>query len=171
MPDTGLLGTVRADWAANSGNPKGRLVVSAFRVAHAVKGEHRTPLWAKPILLLYRLTVDWVMGIEIPPAVQAGPGLSVWHGTGLVIHDNTRIGSNVMLRHGVTLGAVGDSDDTSNAQAPVIGDGVSIGAGAIIIGPREIGPGAVIGAGAVVVSDVPAGATAVGNPARILTRS
>ncbi|MGB3411872.1 MAG: serine acetyltransferase [Microthrixaceae bacterium] len=169
MPDTGLLGTLRADWAANSGNPKGRFVVSAFRLAHASRGGSGSPIWAKPVLLIYKVAIDWVMGIEIPPAVEAGPGLSVWHGTGLVVHPNTVIGSNVMLRHGVTLGAVGDSDDTENAQAPVIGDGVSIGSGAIVIGPRDIGEGAIIGAGAVVVSDIPAGATAVGNPARILT--
>ena len=165
--ETSLFETLRADRVANRGNPKGLLVVSAFRLAQRLAAGGSRRLWALPGIVAYRLVVDWTMGIEIPPSVQAGPGLCVWHGTGLVVHKDVRLGSEVMLRHGVTLGTIGDGDE---GLAPTIGDRVSVGAGAIILGPIHIGDDAVIGAGAVVITDVPAGATAVGNPARVLPR-
>ncbi len=116
--------------------------------------------------IAYRIVVDWVMGIDLPPEVQVGPGLAIFHGTGLVVHSSTVIGSDVLLRHGVTLGALGEGASESNG--PRIGDRVRIGAGAIVLGPIHVGHDAVIGAGAVVVHDVPAGATVVGNPARVV---
>ena len=163
----GLGATLRADLAANRGNPKGRVAVTGFRLAAAARGTGRPPLWALPVLLAYRLVVDWVLGIELPPSVEAGPGLRIWHGTGLVVHANVRLGSDVTLRHNTTLGARGEEID---APAPILGDRVNVGAGAIILGDHKIGDDAVIGAGSVVVDDVPAGATVVGNPARILAR-
>ena len=162
----GLGALVRADLAANRGNPKGRVVVVLFRVASAARARGGR-LVAAPVLVLYRLVADWVLGVELPPSVQAGPGLAVWHGTGLVVHANTRLGAQVTLRHNTTLGAKGDAID---APAPVLGDRVDVGAGAIVLGELTVGDDAVIGAGAVVVDDVPAGATVVGNPARVLHR-
>jgi serine acetyltransferase len=120
-----------------------------------------------PILAVYRVVVDWVLGVELPPSVVAGPGLRIWHGTGLVVHANVRLGADVTLRHNTTLGAKGEAHD---APAPVIGDRVDVGAGAIVLGDLTVGDDAVVGAGAVVVDDVPAGATVVGNPARVLVR-
>lgn len=168
MADPDLWSTIRADLAANAGSPKGKVAVVAFRLAHAVRGTGRPSLWAVPLLALYRLVVDWVMGIEIPPGVEAGPGLAVFHGTGLVLHSGTRLGAGVTLRQGTTIGARGDGDGP-DGQAPVVGDRVNVGVGALIIGPYRIGDDAVVGAGAVVVDDVPAGATVVGNPARVVT--
>lgn len=153
---------------ANRGNPKGRVVLGAFRLAHAARGTGRAPVWSLPIVALYRVVIDWLLGVEIPPSLRAGPGLCVWHGTGLVLHKGVVLGQGVTLRHGVTIGILGDGRDDT-AVAPVIGDRVDIGAGAIILGPITIGDDAVIGAGSVVITDVPAGATAVGNPARILS--
>lgn len=164
----GLLALLRSDLTANRANPKGRLVVVAFRLAHAVRGTGRPPLWSLPAVALYRLVVDWLLGVEIPPSTRVGPGLCVWHGTGLVLHKKVELGAGVTLRHGVTIGVLGDGRDES-AGAPVLGDRVDVGAGAIVLGPITIGDDAAIGAGAVVLCDVPAGATAVGNPARILT--
>jgi serine acetyltransferase len=163
----GLGATMRADMAANRGNTKGRVVVAAFRLAAAARGAGRPPLWSLPVLAVYRLVVDWIMGIELPPSVDAGPGLRIWHGTGLVVHANVRLGSDVTLRHNTTLGARGEAVD---APAPILGDRVNVGAGAIILGDHKIGDDAVIGAGAVVIDDVPVGATVVGNPARVLGR-
>jgi putative colanic acid biosynthesis acetyltransferase WcaB len=163
--ELGLGALLRADLAANRGNAKGRVVVTCFRLAGAARGSGRPRLWAVPVLVLYRLVVDWTMGIDLPPTLQAGPGLRIWHGTGLVVHANVRLGRDVTLRHGTTLGATGDEID---APAPVLGDGVDVGAGAIVLGDLTVGAGAVIGAGSVVVGDVPAGATVVGNPARVL---
>jgi serine acetyltransferase len=162
----GLGELVRADWAANRHNAKGRLVTALFRLAVVARGNGAKPWWGLPVLVLYRLVVDWGLGVELPPSVQAGPGLGIWHGTGLVVHANVRLGSGVTLRHGTTLGAQRDEFD---APAPVLGDGVDVGAGAIVLGDVTVGDGAVIGAGSVVVHDVPAGATVVGNPARVIS--
>jgi len=154
---------LRADRAANRGNTKGRLVVSAYRIGRHLQTSGS--LLAAPVAIAYRIIVDWVMGIEIPLTVESGPGLSVWHGTGLVLHRDSVLGSEVVLRHGVTLGTTTDDD---SGRPPTLGDRVSVGTGAILLGPITIGDDAVIGAGAVVVRDVPAGATVVGNPGRIL---
>ncbi len=164
----GLLALLRADLAANRANPKGRFVMLAFRLTHAVRGRGRPPLWSLPAVAVYRLVVDWLLGIEIPPSTRVGPGLCVWHGTGLVLHKRVQLGAGVTLRHGVTIGVLGDGRDEA-AMAPILGDRVDVGAGAIVLGPITIGDDASIGAGAVVLCDVPAGATAVGNPARVLT--
>ena len=164
----GLLALLRADLVANRANPKGRVVTVAFRLTHAARGTGRAPRWSLPVVALYRVAIDWLLGVEIPPSVRAGAGLCVWHGTGLVLHKSVVLGEQVTLRHGVTIGILGDTrDDTS--VGPVLGDRVDVGAGAILLGTITVGDDAVIGAGSVVLTDVPAGATAVGNPARILS--
>lgn len=159
---------LRVDRAANPDNSKGRAVLLAFRATQAARAEGRPALLGRAATLAYRLVVDWVMGIDLPPDVQAGPGLAIYHGTGLVVHPASVLGSDVLLRHGVTIGALGDGRDDGPARAPRIGDGVSIGAGAIVLGDVTVGDGAVIGAGAVVVDDVAPGTTVVGNPARVV---
>lgn len=160
-----LWATIRADLAANAGNPKGKVVVTCFRLAHAARGSGPRRWWSVPILVLYRLVVDWILGIEIPPTVTAGPGLAVFHGTGLVVHSRARLGRDVVLRHGVTIGALGEDPD---GRPATLGDRVSVGAGALVLGDIVVGDDARIGAGAVVVTDVPARATVVGNPARVV---
>lgn len=166
-PAAGLAELIRSDLAANRGNLKGRVVTVLFRVAHAARGSGRTPLWAAPVIALYRLSVEWVIGVELPPKLRVGPGLAVWHGVGLVVNADTVIGSGVTLRQGTTIGALDDGSEHGSV-APIIGDDVNIGVGALVIGPITVGDGATIGAGAVVIADVPAGATVVGNPARVL---
>src|SRR5262249_17380015 len=90
-----------------------------------------------------------------------GPGFVLIHATGVVINGTVRGGKAVYLEHRVTIGA-------ENRQCPVLGDNVFVGAGARIIGPVAIGDRARIGANAVVVHDVPAYATVVGVPARVV---
>lgn len=137
----------------------------AFRVAHVASRHRHGPL--APIALaaglFYRVTVEWVLGIEIPWKTAIGPGARLRHGVGLVINDDTVIGARVMLRHGVTLGNVQRA-----GECPVIGDDVEIGSGAVILGGITIGDRARIGANSVVTKDVPADGVAVGNPARLL---
>lgn len=107
----------------------------------------------------------FVFGVEFPPSTRVGTGLDLRHGArGLVVHDRSVIGNNVVLHHNVTLGA-----RRSGGSAPTLGDGVHVGAGAAILGEVTIGAGATVGAGAIVLTDVPAGAIAVGNPATIRT--
>ena len=91
-----------------------------------------------------------------------GPGLFISHGQGTILSAE-RIGANLWVHQGVTIGW-----DYRGDRRPIIGDDVFIGAGAKILGAVTVGDGARIGANAVVVSDVPAGATAVGIPARIV---
>ena len=151
----------RTDKEANT-SLKGRLLVKAFRLAHAVRTNNKVvQIIGLPYLVFYRLVIEWLMGVEIPPLTRIGRGLAVHHGQGLVINNKSIIGDNCTLRHGVTIGNKGAEDG-----CPVLEDWVDVGANAIILGPVHIGEGAVIGAGAVITKNVIAGAVMVGNPAQ-----
>ncbi len=88
------------------------------------------------------------------------------HPYGIIIHSRAKIGENVTIMQNVTIGGRRNGDK----DAATIGDHVFIGAGAILLGPIKVGERAAIGAGSVVLKDVPAHATAVGNPARIIRK-
>lgn len=107
----------------------------------------------------------FVSGIEIHPGATIGRRFFIDHGMGVVIGETAVIGDDVTLYHGVTLGGTSWS---KGRRHPTVGDGVVIGAGAKVLGPITVGAGAKVGSNAVVVKDVPAGTTAVGNPARII---
>lgn len=109
----------------------------------------------------------YVYGIEIPYVATIGRHVVIEHQHGIVIHGNCVIGDHCIIRQGVTLGIRDESDPDA---APILGRGVSIGAGAKVLGRVTIGDDAKIGANAVVLKDVPAGATAVGIPARMLCK-
>lgn len=157
------------DWEANSGNRKGQLVVYLFRWAWWFRSQRGVMRCIGiPYLVIYRVLVEWILGIEIPPLTAVGAGLQVHHGQGLVVNNLTVIGEDCVLRHGVTLGNKGSGDADG---CPVLGDRVELGAGAVVIGRVKIGDDAVIGANTVVVSDVGAGHVVVGNPARVLRRT
>jgi serine O-acetyltransferase len=141
-------------------NYKGYLSCQAYRVAHHLWNQGRTSL-----ALAIQSRVSEVFQVDIHPAAEIGSGIMLDHATGLVVGETARIGSNVSILHQVTLGGTGAVDGDRH---PKIGDGVLIGAGAIILGNINIGNGAKIGAGSVVLSDVPPHTTAVGNPARLL---
>ena len=102
-----------------------------------------------------------ITGADIPINSRIGGGFAIPHPNGIVIHPDARIGPNCLFFQQVTIGMRGSEG------VPVIGGHVDIGAGAKVLGSLSIGDHACIGANAVVVSDVPAGATAVGIPARI----
>lgn len=107
----------------------------------------------------------FLTGIEIHPGARIGRRFFIDHGMGVVIGETAEIGDDVTLYHGVTLG--GTTWDQGKRH-PTLGNGVVVGAGAKVIGPIQIGEGAKIGSNAVVTKPMPAGATAVGNPARII---
>ncbi|MCC2638121.1 MAG: serine O-acetyltransferase [Moraxellaceae bacterium] len=109
----------------------------------------------------------FLTGIEIHPGARIGRRFFIDHGMGVVIGETAEIGDDVTLYHGVTLG--GTSWDQGKRH-PTLGNGVVVGAGAKVIGPILVADGARIGSNAVVTKPVPAGATAVGNPARIIQR-
>jgi serine O-acetyltransferase len=133
------------------------------RIAHA--------LWRAG----WRLSGRWVShvgrfltGIEIHPAAVLGPGLFIDHGMGVVIGETAEVGENVNILQGVTLGGTSVKREKRH---PTIGDNVSIGAGAKIIGGFTIGAGSRIGAGSVVVREVPENCVVVGVPGRITFRN
>src|ERR1700674_3212939 len=104
-------------------------------------------------------------GIEIHPGARIGRRLFIDHGMGVVIGETAEIGDDCTLYHGVTLGG---TSWNKGKRHPTLGRGVVVGAGAKILGPITIGDGAKVGSNAVVVKDIPAGATVVGVPGRIL---
>ncbi|MDV6233160.1 serine O-acetyltransferase [Rhodococcus cercidiphylli] len=150
---------LNADLVANRRSAKGRLVMRLFRIGQALPPRARR--FYHPI---YYILVDVVMGISLPLQTQIAPGLLLRHGQGIVISWKCRIGSNCEIHQNVTLG------EKDNA-APTLGDNVTVGANAVLLGGIHVGSGASIGAGAVVLHDVPAGATAVGKAARIIESS
>lgn len=132
----------------------------AHRLAHR--------MWRRPGLRLAARLVSHVTraatGVEIHPGARIGRRFFIDHGMGVVIGETAEIGDDVMLYHGVTLGG---RSANRGKRHPTVEDGVTIGAGARVLGPVRIGVGAQIGANAVVVHDVPAGSVVVGIPGRI----
>ncbi|AUM00004.1 MAG TPA: serine O-acetyltransferase [Pseudothauera hydrothermalis] len=108
----------------------------------------------------------FLTGIEIHPGARIGRRVFIDHGMGVVIGETAEIGDDCTIYQGVTLG--GTSLYRGEKRHPTLGKGVVVGAGAKVLGGFTVGDGAKIGSNAVVVKPVPAGATAVGNPARIL---
>ena len=144
-------------------------VVTCYPGLHAV-WFHRVShwLWQNDCKWLARMNSNlarWLTGIEIHPGAQIGRRFFIDHGMGIVIGETAQIGDDVTLYHGVTLGG---TSWNKGKRHPTLERGVVIGAGAKVLGPITVGAEAKIGSNAVVVKDVPAGATAVGIPARIL---
>lgn len=125
-------------------------------------------LWNKPggrlaARLISQLTRA-ITGVEIHPGAQIGRRFFIDHGMGVVIGETAEIGDDVLMYHGVTLG--GRSMEHVKRH-PTVGNHVTIGAGARVLGPVYIGDYVQIGANSVVVKDIPAGAVATGIPATI----
>lgn len=133
------------------------------RLAHWVWG-HRLRWLARFIAHISR----FLTGIEIHPGATIGRRFFIDHGMGVVIGETAEIHDDVTLYHGVTLGG---TSWNKGKRHPTLENGVVIGAGAKVLGPITISAGAKVGSNAVVTKAVPAGATAVGNPARILDNS
>jgi serine O-acetyltransferase len=108
----------------------------------------------------------WLTGIEIHPGARIGSCVFIDHGMGVVIGETAEVGDGCTIYQGVTLG--GTSLYRGEKRHPTLGEGVVVGAGAKILGGFVVGPGARIGSNAVVVKAVPAGATIVGIPGKIV---
>ena len=107
----------------------------------------------------------WLTGIEIHPGATLGRRVFIDHGMGVVIGETAEVGDDVTLYHGVTLGG---TSWTPGKRHPTLEKGAVVGAGAKVLGPITIGENAKVGSNSVVVKDIPAGATAVGIPGRII---
>ncbi|MEQ3481250.1 MULTISPECIES: serine acetyltransferase [unclassified Pseudoalteromonas] len=99
--------------------------------------------------------------IQLPKEVQVGPGLYLGHGTGIIVNASAKIGANCNLSPYTVIGS-------NHGRAAHIGDNVYIGPHTSVVEHVHIGDGAQVGAGAVVIKDVPAHATVVGNPAKVV---
>lgn len=110
----------------------------------------------------------WLTGVEIHPGAKIGRRFFIDHGMGVVIGETAEIGDDVTLYHGVTLGG---TSWNPGKRHPTLANGVVIGAGAKVLGPLMVGENARIGSNAVVVKDVPAGATVIGIPGRIVAKA
>lgn len=145
-------------------------VALTYPGVHAVWG-HRIAHWLWRRGSVFRLParivsqfVRWLTGIEIHPGAVIGRRLFIDHGMGVVIGETAVVGDDVQMFHAVTLGG---KSSTGRKRHPTIGDGVLLGAGAIVLGPITVGDSAKIGAGAIVVRDVPAHMVAVGPAAEV----
>ena len=108
----------------------------------------------------------WLTGIEIHPGAKIGERVFFDHAMGVVVGETAEIGDGCTIYQGVTLG--GTSLYKGTKRHPTLGKDVVVGAGAKVLGGFTVGDGAKVGSNAVVTKPVPAGATAVGNPARII---
>ncbi len=108
----------------------------------------------------------WLTGIEIHPGAKIGEKVFFDHAMGVVVGETAEIGDGCTIYQGVTLG--GTSLYKGTKRHPTLGKNVVVSAGAKVLGGFEVGDGAKIGSNAVVIKPVPAGATAVGIPARII---
>lgn len=163
---------IREDFEAHGRDATrpGFQAVAVYRFGVWRMGVEPKPLRA-PLSVLYRAlyrTVRNVYGIELPYSAKIGRRVIFEHQHGIVVHGETVIGDDCIIRQGVTLG-IRSMDRLT--EAPVLGKGVNVGAGAVIIGAVHVGDGAAIGANAVVLKDVPAGALAIGVPAKLTPRS
>ena len=161
--EIGFRRLIGEDLRANRNNTKGKTVLILYRFASLVASGKTMKFIFFPYLIFYKLIVEWVLGIELPWHLKAGPGLKLYHGQGTVINRNVTIGSNCVIRHSTTIG-----NAREGGNCPVIGNNVDIGCHVCIIGDIQIGNNVIIGAGSVVVKNIPSNVVVAGNPARII---
>ena len=156
---------MKADWSREAKRPfewdPARSLLASIRSYQRHSGKGPVASGLRKLAVLRHRFWSIVTASEIPLSTGIGGGLLLPHPNGIVVHPDAEIGANCLFFQQVTIGYL-------PGGVPRIGDHVDIGAGARILGPVSIGDGARIGANAVVTRDVPAGATAVGIPARII---
>ena len=165
-----LRETIKAYQARDPAARSGIEVFLLYPGVHAVMN-HRLAHWLyrHKLLFLARCVSQWSRfwtGIEIHPGAAIGRRFVIDHGMGIVVGETTEIGDDVLIYQGVTLGGTGKD---KGKRHPTIGNNVMIGTGAKVLGPFRVGDNARIAAGAVVLKEVPADATAVGVPARVVS--
>ncbi|MEM9839089.1 MAG: serine acetyltransferase [Pseudomonadota bacterium] len=161
-----MTSLIAPDWSREqaAGSHPGRRLMMAFRAYEraAQKSGPLGTLQRKVCELRYRFWTI-VSGADIPLGTEIGGGFSIPHPNGIVINKNAKIGVNVVMMQGVTVGT------NIGQDVPEIGPGTDIGPGARLLGGIKVGKRAMIGANAVVTKDVPDYALAVGVPAQIHT--
>ncbi len=171
-----MLETLREDLrAATDGPPSLRAFLRAYLMNMGFRAVvyFRCANWlvrhrVKYLPMLVSARCVRVTGAEIVPLADIGPGFVVRHAGGVVIGKGARIGRNCTIMQNVTLGERYSARD--GHRYPTLGNGVTVGAGAVLLGSIQVGDGAMIGANSVVLDDVPAGSLVVGAPARVAKR-
>jgi serine O-acetyltransferase len=171
-PSPGLLKQFREDWIAHGRDwtKPGFRAVAVHRFG-VWRMQVQPKLLRAPLSVLYRAMFRYVRnhyGIELPYSAQVGRRVIIEHQSCIVVHGDCIIGDDCIIRQGCTLGNRNLEDPF---DAPMLGAGVNVGAGAKILGRVCLGDRSNVGANAVVLGDVPAGATVVGIPARIVRSS
>ncbi len=144
-------------------NTKGNLFLLMYKASNYYSNKSKYNIIGFPIRFIYKIFIQWILGIDIPDTTKIGYGLNLYHGQGLIVSDTTIIGNNVTVRHNTTIG-----NAKPNGGCPVIGDNVNIGANSVIIGKITIGNNSIIAAGSVVIKNVPENVIVAGNPAKIV---
>lgn len=167
MSEPGLWELIKEDWVANGRDwtRPGFRALAVYRL-----GVWRMRIESKylraPLSVIYRFLFRRMRnryGIEFPYSIKAGRRIIIEHQSAIVVHGDTVMGDDCIIRQGVTIG---NRYLDRQFDAPRLGNRVNVGAGAKLLGGITIGDEVVIGANAVVLKDVPAGATVVGIPAR-----
>ncbi|HSC36060.1 MAG TPA: serine O-acetyltransferase [Thermodesulfobacteriota bacterium] len=169
-----MLKDIRADFrAVFERDPAARStleVIAAYPGFQAAVSHRITHyLWGKNFKFTARVMSQFsrfFTGVEIHPGAVIGKGFFIDHGMGVVIGETSEIGENVTIYHGVTLGG---TSFTREKRHPTIGNNVTIGAGAKILGPLSIGDNSKVGANSVVIRDVPPNSTVVGIPGSVVS--
>ncbi|MDG3088254.1 serine acetyltransferase [Vibrio hannami] len=152
------------DIVRNKGNTKGLIFIILFRICRLSQVSIFTKVLFFPLSFLYKLTVQWILGIDIPLRVSIGEGFVLYHGVGVVVHPSVIIGKNVTMRQSTTIGI-----KYNNGKAPIIGDNVDIGAHSVLVGDITIGSNVIIGAGTTILKTIDSGLTVVNeNKVRVL---
>jgi serine O-acetyltransferase len=167
--ELGLWQQIKEDWNAHGRDwtKPGFRAVAVQRFG-AWRMQVEPKLLRAPLSILYRSLYRKIRntyGIDLPYTVKLGRRVVIEHQSAIIIHGYCTIGDDCIIRQGVTLG---NRYLEKPLESPQLGDRVNVGAGAKILGKVNLGDDVNIGANAVVLSDVPAGKTAVGIPAKIL---
>ncbi len=167
-PGIGFLKLLREDLRTHEGDlfDQGFWAVAVHRFGNWRMG-FRWKVMRAPLTLLYRYLfkmVEWTCGITLPCTTRLGRRVHIWHHSGMILHARS-IGDDVHIRHNTTFGVVRRDH---NREIPIIGDRVDIGCGVSILGAVRVGSDVVIGAHSLVLSSLPAGAVAVGAPAKVV---
>jgi serine O-acetyltransferase len=172
----GAIATVREDIAAVKANDpaaqSGLVIFLSYPGLHA-KWMHTPEHWlwnhgAQGLARVLSQVTRFFTGVEIHPAAQLGRRLFIDHAMGVVIGETTVVGDDCVLYQGVTLGGTGNE---SGKRHPTLGDRVTVGTGAKVLGNIHIGDNVRIGGNSVVVKDVPNDCTVVGIPGRVVKRN
>lgn len=164
----GLLKIVKEDWYANG--------ASWFKPGFHAMAVHRFGAWQLHLPGLFRALLEpayqtsYILvrnfyGIELPRETSVGRRVRLSHQSGIVIHPDARIGDDCVIRQNVTIGA---TNREHWMYAPSLGNGVEVGAGAVIIGKVQIGDNARIGPNTVVMTNIPAESIVVAPPPRVI---